>query len=311
MHAAIWRPCATRRLPGSGGGRGDETHNAAIVARGDGHSQGAPPARRPRLGAGPARAAGRAGGSGLGDGAPLGPRHEPGVLGQHPGGVAGLGAASSSAAAAVQLGRRRPRGRWCGRRRRSRCGRRRRTKAMGPPSTASGATWPTQNPWVPPENRPSVTRAQSPPRPGALHGAGDGQHLAHARAALGALVADDDDRPGLDGAGQDGLHGRRPRRRRPGPVPSKLHAVEPGHLDHRPRRGPASRGGRRCPPSAWMGSASGWTTSPSGAGGSSAARFSATVRPVTVRQSPCSSPASSSSRITTGTPPMRSRSAMW
>ena len=40
-----------------------------------------------------------------------------------------------------------------------------RTKAMGPPSTASGATWPTQNPWVPPENRPSVTSAQSPPRP--------------------------------------------------------------------------------------------------------------------------------------------------
>ena len=36
---------------------------------------------------------------------------------------------------------------------------------MGPPSTASGATWPMQNPWVPPENRPSVTSAQSPPRP--------------------------------------------------------------------------------------------------------------------------------------------------
>ena len=51
--------------------------------------------------------------------------------------------------------------------------------------------------------------------------------------------------------------------------------------------------------------------SPSGAGGSRAARFSATVRPVTVRQSPCSSPASSSSRMTTGTPPMRSRSTMW
>ena len=35
---------------------------------------------------------------------------------------------------------------------------------------------------------------------GALHGAGDGQHLAHARAALGALVADDDDVAGLDAA---------------------------------------------------------------------------------------------------------------
>ena len=39
------------------------------------------------------------------------------------------------------------------------------TRAMGPPSTASGATWPIQKPCVPPENRPSVTRAQSPPRP--------------------------------------------------------------------------------------------------------------------------------------------------
>ena len=65
------------------------------------------------------------------------------------------------------------------------------------------------------------------------------------------------------------------------------------------------------PPWTWMGWAMSWTTSPSGAGGSSASRFSATVRPVTVRQSPCSRPASSSSRITTGTPPIRSRSAMW
>ncbi len=51
---------------------------------------------------------------------------------------------------------------------------------------------------------------------------------------------------------------------------------------------------------------------PSGSGRfasfSSAARFSAIVRPVTVMQSPCSRPASSSSFITTGTPPTRSRS---
>ena len=65
------------------------------------------------------------------------------------------------------------------------------------------------------------------------------------------------------------------------------------------------------PPTAWSGSASGWITSPSGAGGSSSARFSATVRPVTVRQSPCSSPASRRWRITTGTPPTRSTSTMW
>ncbi len=43
----------------------------------------------------------------------------------------------------------------------------------------------------------------------------------------------------------------------------------------------------------WIGSVSGCTTRPSGPGGASASRFSAIVLPVTVRQSPCSSPASS------------------
>ena len=50
------------------------------------------------------------------------------------------------------------------------------------------------------------------------------------------------------------------------------------------------------------------TTSPSGPGIDSAARFSASVLPVTVKQSPCSRPASSSIFITRGTPPTRSRS---
>ena len=40
------------------------------------------------------------------------------------------------------------------------------------------------------------------------------------------------------------------------------------------------------------------------------ARFSASVRPVTVRQSPCSNPASSSARSTAGVPPTRCRSYM-
>ena len=30
------------------------------------------------------------------------------------------------------------------------------TKAMGPPTYASGATWPIMKPWVAPEKRPSV-----------------------------------------------------------------------------------------------------------------------------------------------------------
>jgi len=34
-------------------------------------------------------------------------------------------------------------------------------RAMGPPTCASGDTWPTTNPWEPPEKRPSVIRAHS------------------------------------------------------------------------------------------------------------------------------------------------------
>src|SRR3546814_6970068 len=64
-------------------------------------------------------------------------------------------------------------------------------------------------------------------------------------------------------------------------------------------------------PISWIGSESGWTTSPSGAGGSRSAWFSATVLPVTVRQSPGSRPASRGWRITNGTPPLRSLSTIW
>src|SRR5699024_11024641 len=43
-----------------------------------------------------------------------------------------------------------------------------RTKAIGPPSTASGAMWPTHSPVVPPEKRPSVISSTSLPRPAPL-----------------------------------------------------------------------------------------------------------------------------------------------
>jgi outer membrane protein assembly factor BamB len=39
------------------------------------------------------------------------------------------------------------------------------TRAMVPPAAASGEAWPMDRPEVPPENRPSVTRAQAFPRP--------------------------------------------------------------------------------------------------------------------------------------------------
>ena len=39
------------------------------------------------------------------------------------------------------------------------------TAAIGPPWTASGATWPTMKPRVAPEKRPSVSRATESPSP--------------------------------------------------------------------------------------------------------------------------------------------------
>ena len=36
---------------------------------------------------------------------------------------------------------------------------------MVPPTAASGATWPTTSPYVPPENRPSVIRPTASPSP--------------------------------------------------------------------------------------------------------------------------------------------------
>jgi hypothetical protein len=57
------------------------------------------------------------------------------------------------------------------------------------------------------------------------------------------------------------------------------------------------------PPVAWIGSSKVWMTVPSIGSGSSSARFSARVFPVTVRASPCSSPSSSMAFMITGMPP--------
>ncbi len=68
-----------------------------------------------------------------------------------------------------------------------------------------------------------------------LHGAGDGQHLPHPRAALGALVADHHDVASLDLLRHHGLHG--------GVLAVEdasstleLQVVDAGHLHHRPFR---------------------------------------------------------------------------
>ena len=74
------------------------------------------------------------------------------------------------------------------------------TAAIGPPTSASGATWPAMKPRVAPEKRPSVSSATSSPSPCADERGGDGEHLAHPGAAGRALVADHDDVAGLDPA---------------------------------------------------------------------------------------------------------------
>ena len=114
-----------------------------------------------------------------------------------------------------------------------------RTKAIGPPSAASGATWPMQNPHVPPEKRPSVIEGAVGAAPGALERPGDGQHLAHPRPALRSLVADHEHGARHDRRRRGSRPSPRPRRRRPGPAPSNVQLLggQPGDLDDRAERG--------------------------------------------------------------------------
>ena len=69
-----------------------------------------------------------------------------------------------------------------------------------PAAAASGATWPIMKPWVAPEKRPSVMSATVLAEALADERAGDLQHLAHARPAARALVADHDHVARLDRA---------------------------------------------------------------------------------------------------------------
>ena len=78
--------------------------------------------------------------------------------------------------------------------------------------------------------------------------------------------------------------------------PSKLVEVDAGHLHHRALRGQRARAARRCRPARGSGRTAGGRPRRRARAGRSSARFSATVRPVTVISSPWSSPASSSIR---------------
>jgi hypothetical protein len=82
-----------------------------------------------------------------------------------------------------------------------------RIRPIAPPAAASGLMWPSDRPEDPPENRPSVISAHLGPSQTALEVGGRVQHLLHARAALGALVAHDDDVAGDDLPAEDHLDG--------------------------------------------------------------------------------------------------------
>ena len=71
---------------------------------------------------------------------------------------------------------------------------------------------------------------------GALHGPGDGEHLAHAGTALGTLVSDDDDVTGLDPVVQHGDHGGILAVEHAGPAVEVVD-VEAGHLHDGAQRG--------------------------------------------------------------------------
>ncbi len=68
------------------------------------------------------------------------------------------------------------------------------------------------------------------------HGACDGEHLAHTRAALRSLVADHDDRTRRDRPGQDGVHGGALTVENPRPAREGEVAVDAGDLHDGPFR---------------------------------------------------------------------------
>ena len=105
------------------------------------------------------------------------------------------------------------------------------TMAIGPPSAASGATWPIIRPWVPPENRPSVSSATESPRPSPTSAPVTCSISCMPGPADRALVADDDDVAGLDLLGADRVVAGRLRVEDAGRS-AVLAALVAGELDH-------------------------------------------------------------------------------
>ena len=113
-----------------------------------------------------------------------------------------------------------------------------RIRPIGPPTAASGLTWPIERPGRAARESAVGDQAHVVAQADPLDGRRGGEHLLHARAPLGAFVADDHHVARLDLAEDDAVvgvllaledHGR-------AGVPEHLRA-DAGRLDHRPLRG--------------------------------------------------------------------------
>mmetsp|Transcript_32903 Transcript_32903/g.72663 ORF Transcript_32903/g.72663 Transcript_32903/m.72663 type:complete len:202 (+) Transcript_32903:752-1357(+) len=176
------------------------------------------------------------------------------------------------------------------------------TRAMGPPTWASGATWPITKPWEPPEKRPSVMRAHSLPRPAPMMAEvgvnisgmpGPPLGPSYLMTTTLPLKAEGSlDRESSMSSSQSNTRAP-PRNFRPS-LPVIL-ATEPS--------------GARLPYRIWiwpvclMGVSMGSTTSWPARNSGTPARFSAMVLPVTVMQSPWMKPLACRYLSTAGVPP--------
>mmetsp|Transcript_21366 Transcript_21366/g.39993 ORF Transcript_21366/g.39993 Transcript_21366/m.39993 type:complete len:324 (-) Transcript_21366:35-1006(-) len=183
------------------------------------------------------------------------------------------------------------------------------TSAMGPPTAASGETCPMMNPCEPPENRPSVIRATSLPRPApmitlvgvsisGMPGPPLGPSL---RMMITSPFCTSLFSTPRSMASSWSYTRARPEKRRPS-LPVIL-ATEPSGASDPYRM-------LMCPDSLIARSTGSTMSCASKSSGGMPARFSATVLPVQVRQLPSRSPWSSRYFMTAGTPPMPSMSSI-
>src|SRR6266508_1371949 len=159
-----------------------------------------------------------------------------------------------------------------------------RRSAIGPPTSASGETWPTENPFVAPENRPSVISATSLPRPAPATAAvtasisgmpGDPFGPSYLMAMTSpALILPD---VTASNASCSESNGRA--------TPVNMRLAAPAIFITLPS-GASDPYRIAVPPVGWMGLPTACTTVPSGGGGAASERFSETVLPVTVSASP-------------------------